>query len=350
MSVSYSVGDVEVAPNLTLKWLSQILVVAVEDAPVVVGRADNSAAKIKIADQRISREHLLLVVRDGAWVAVDKSTNGSFVQGNRLVGEYVIPDAEVEVMLGHPANGVRLLITTLDPIDVFVGAQIAKRREELGLAQRTLAQEKVLNAGALISIEKGRSKPRPSTAAKLEQVLHWPSGHIERLREKALMESGLTTERTVVHSRPETSGATTTIEASLMAETVAIGLTGVRAQITALPEPSDPAYPELVNRIISTLARLEQAATAASRGSAGLIRELSEIRRTYRDLMLTASKSPRATLGQKLYAVRHRAELSVEEVAAMAGINGAELREIETGADVPDSMRAELQRVLSALS
>jgi len=346
--MTYPADNMEVVPNLTLKWMSQSVVVGVEDAPVIVGRAEQTGAKIQIADERISREHLALVVRDGRWVAIDKSRNGSYVEGAKIVGDFVIPEAGVEVMLGHPEVGVRLHITTLDPIDVFVGAQIAKRREELGIAQRTLAQEKVLNAGALIAIEKGRARPRASTAAKLERALDWPAGQIERLRRQAILPDGVG-ERTDVHPREEPSGATTTIEASLMADTVAMALSGVRSQIQALPVPSDRAYPEQAMRLISTLARLEEAAAVASRGSAALIRELSEIRRTYRDLMINASKSPTATLGQKLYAARYRAELSVEEVAAMAGVSAAAVRSIETGADVPESVRSEVQQVLTAL-
>lgn len=348
--MSYAADEIEVAPNLTLKWMSQTAVVGVEDAPVVIGRAENSAARIRIADDRISREHLVLVVREGRWVAIDRSRNGTFVQGTKLGEDYVVPESGVEVMLGNPVGGVRLDITTLDPVDVFVGAQIAKRRAELSIAQRTLAQEKILNAGALIAIEKGRTRPRAATITKLERVLGWPAGHIEGLRRQAVLADDRAAERTDIYPRAEASGTTTTIEASLMADTVAMALSGVRAQIQALPAPSDAEYPGRVTPLISTLARLEDAATSASRGSALLIRELSEIRRTYRDLMLKAARSPAATLGQKLYATRHRAELSVEEVAAMAGVAAAEVRAMETGADVPEAVGRQIQQVLLALS
>src|SRR5437899_2754245 len=69
-----------------------------------------------------------------------------------------------------------------DPGVVRAGAAAAARRRELGVSQRSLAADGIINAGALIAFEKGRSWPRERTQAKLEQVLQWPAGTIARLR------------------------------------------------------------------------------------------------------------------------------------------------------------------------
>src|SRR5829696_6317909 len=63
------------------------------------------------------------------------------------------------------------------------GAAAAARRRELDISQRSLAADGIINAGALIAFEKGRSWPRERTRAKLEEVLQWPPGMIARLRE-----------------------------------------------------------------------------------------------------------------------------------------------------------------------
>jgi len=71
----------------------------------------------------------------------------------------------------------------LDPGVVRAGAAAAARRRELDISQRSLAADGIINAGALIAFEKGRSWPRERTRAKLEEILRWPPGAIARIRE-----------------------------------------------------------------------------------------------------------------------------------------------------------------------
>src|SRR6476646_1980887 len=71
----------------------------------------------------------------------------------------------------------------LDPGMVRAGAAAAARRRELDISQRSLAADGIINAGALIAFEKGRSWPRERTRARLEEVLQWPPGTIARLRQ-----------------------------------------------------------------------------------------------------------------------------------------------------------------------
>ena len=61
-----------------------------------------------------------------------------------------------------------------DPDVARAGRAVAARRRELDITQRSLARDKVINAGTLIAFEKGRSWPRRGTLAKLEEVLNWP--------------------------------------------------------------------------------------------------------------------------------------------------------------------------------
>ena len=70
----------------------------------------------------------------------------------------------------------------VDPGMARAGAAAAARRRELDISQRSLAADGIINAGALISFEKGRSWPRERTRAKLEEVLQWPPGTIARIR------------------------------------------------------------------------------------------------------------------------------------------------------------------------
>ena len=70
----------------------------------------------------------------------------------------------------------------VDPGMARAGAAAAARRRELDISQRSLAADGIINAGALISFEKGRSWPRERTRAKLEEVLQWAPGTIARIR------------------------------------------------------------------------------------------------------------------------------------------------------------------------
>jgi transcriptional regulator with XRE-family HTH domain len=277
---------------------------------------------------------------------VDHSTNGVFLNGSRQAS-VIITDG-LTLHLGHPdgiAVGFTLsaptgrAATTITPVpagtddydddgestqesDVTdpgfarAGAAVAARRRELNISQRTLAKEKILNAGALIAFEKGRSWPRKSTLNKLERVLGWEPGTITQIRRGEEGEPDDTAEQTVV--------LTNTVQAPLMAQAVEVALGAIGTQIDALPKPSDADFTARATPVLADLRKLELVAANAARtakGAPDVAVVLSGVRRTYRDLMLRAARSPRATFGQKLFAARHRAELSVEEAANAAGVS-----------------------------
>jgi len=78
---------------------------------VVVGRGEQSDIRIDV-DQRqaISRVHMLLRVENGQWIAIDKSRNGIYVDGNR-VDKFPIDD-DLPITLGTP-TGPKLLFKTV---------------------------------------------------------------------------------------------------------------------------------------------------------------------------------------------------------------------------------------------
>src|SRR4051794_12297699 len=187
---------------LTVLVGGEIHTVEPERAPVILGRPDSDPnapgqADIRLPDDpRISRKHVVVHFRDGHWIAEVSGRNGVFVDGDEVTGEIVIPHEGLTITLGHPVAGLPVYLSTLDPANVYVGAQVAKRRNERDLSQRTLAANKVINAGALIAFEKGRSWPRDATRARLEEALRWPPGEIARLRRQFVTGSAAAPEPT----------------------------------------------------------------------------------------------------------------------------------------------------------
>lgn len=358
-------GEADVAaPTLTVRVGSASYRVHSADSPAVIGRPDartGQAPQIPIEDGRVSREHLVIVARAGAWHGVPRGRNGVFIDGQQVNDEFAIPEDELTVVLGHPHVGIQVHFSGLDPSLVYVGAQVAQRRNELGISQRTLASAQIMNAGALIQFEKGRSWPRQKTREKLEEALGWPASHIESLRSayeaQALREQSQADpntsdaqddERTVLLG----SGGTTSVESRFMVETIAVALSNITSQITELPPPADPIFQSRIAGLIADLTRLESAASNASRGLSGaqdILLRLGEIRRMRRDLMLQAAGSPNATLGQRVFAARHRAELTVEEASAMVGLSPADVTMAEAGQPLVATQVDAFQRLLAAL-
>src|SRR6185436_5790363 len=119
----------------------------------------------------------------------------------------------------------------VDPGMVRAGAAAAARRRELDISQRSLAAEGIINAGALIAFEKGRSWPRERTRAKLEEVLQWPPGTIARVRQG---------ER-VARERP-TELVTGTDEGQLIAQAVITAVHTLSGVADSLPAVDDAEY------------------------------------------------------------------------------------------------------------
>jgi transcriptional regulator with XRE-family HTH domain len=210
----------------------------------------------------------------------------------------------------------------LDPGVVRAGAAAAARRRELDISQRSLAADGIINAGALIAFEKGRSWPRERTRTKLEEVLQWPAGNIARIRHGGTLAEDTTTQAASINGplgdNPEADGA-----ASLIAQAVVAAVDGCSLAIAALPSAEDREFIERAAPILADLRQLEAIAVRATRISRitpELIRALSAVRRHRDELMTLGASVPGAPLAQRLYAARRRANLSTLETAQAAGV------------------------------
>jgi len=305
--------------------------------------------------------------RHDGWQVIDTSTNGMFIDGVRRNSALItspmtihLGDADgipVTLVPGGPRDEtVRTTVepeaddedhwdelAETDPDVARAGRAVAARRRELDITQRSLARDKVINAGTLIAFEKGRSWPRRGTLAKLEEVLSWPAGTITRIRNGSPVALG----------NDVTEVLTDTVQAPLMAEAVELAMHSIGAAVSALPDPSDPGFTQQATPILANLRQLETVAANAARNARGtpsVVLALSAVRRRYNELMLQAAKSPTATLGQRVYGARHRAELSVEEAANAAGVPTETLLDAEAERAVPPDAVAAINTLIAQLA
>jgi transcriptional regulator with XRE-family HTH domain len=243
----------------------------------------------------------------------------------------------------------------LDPGVARAGAAAAARRRELDISQRSLAADGIINAGALIAFEKGRSWPRERTRAKLEEVLRWPRGTIAKLRrgEPIALHGAVTTTTAVPVAAPATAtAAATAAEAPLIAQAVEAAVHTLGATADVLPPVRDPDFTPRVTTILSDLRQLEAVATRAARigkVTPALIKALSAVRRRIDDLTELAATAPNATLGQRLYAVRRRANLTISETAQAAGVSDDDIADAEAELPISAETAAAVETLIGAL-
>ncbi len=359
-------GTTTSAPNVSVQIGTESHILNPEGGVAVVGR--DPQASIRVNDERISRSHVRLEPQAGSWQAIDTSTNGIYVDGVRrssvpITGTTTIhlgnPDGiPVTFSLSDPSEATQATpaagagedswteIEETDPDIARAGRAVAARRRELDITQRSLARDKIINAGALIAFEKGRSWPRRVTLAKLEEVLQWPAGTITRIRNGA-GPTGSTADSDA------TEVITNTVQAPLMAEAVELAMHTISTAIAGLPKPSDPDFTPRVTVILGDLRKLESVAASAARSAKGtpsVVLALSGVRRCYNDVMLRAARSPAATLGQRLYGARHRAELSAEETANAAGLPVDIVMAAEAERPIPPDAVAAVENLIAQLS
>jgi pSer/pThr/pTyr-binding forkhead associated (FHA) protein len=352
-------------PGLVVRIGSQVHMLSAHNGVAVVGR--DPSATVRINDDRISRSHVRVEPRRDGWQVIDTSTNGMFVDGVRR--NSVLIAVPTTIHLGD-SDGIAVTLEPGGPCDETVvtavepdaddediwdelaetdpdvaraGRAVAARRRELDITQRSLARDKVINAGTLIAFEKGRSWPRRGTLAKLEEVLNWPAGTITRIRNGS----------PVAHGDEVTEVLTETVRAPLMAEAVELAMHSIGAAVDALPGPAEPDFTQRATPILADLRKLEMVAANAARNARGtpsVVLALSAVRRRYNELMLRAAKSPAATLGQRLYGARHRAELSLEEAANAAGVSTEALLDAESERAVPPDVAAALNTLIAQLA
>jgi transcriptional regulator with XRE-family HTH domain len=215
----------------------------------------------------------------------------------------------------------------VDPGMARAGAAAAARRRELDISQRSLAADGIINAGALISFEKGRSWPRERTRVKLEEILQWPPGTIARIRRGG-------SDTPAPPAGPPAGGD----EGSLIAQAIEAAVNTLGDTIGSLPPIDDPAFTPRVTAILTDLRQLEAVAARATRIgrlTPPLLKALSTVRRQIDELTLLGATAPTATLGQRLYAVRRRANLTISETAQAAAVSEDAIVAAEAGQPVP---------------
>jgi len=352
-------------PDVVVRIAGQSHPLSADNGVAIIGR--DPSATVRVNDGRISRSHVRLEPRHDGWQVIDTSTNGMFIDGVRRNSALItspmtihLGDADgipVTLVPGGPRDEtVRTTVepeaddedhwdelAETDPDVARAGRAVAARRRELDITQRSLARDKVINAGTLIAFEKGRSWPRRGTLAKLEEVLSWPAGTITRIRNGSPVALG----------NDVTEVLTDTVQAPLMAEAVELAMHSIGTAVSALPDPSDPGFTQQATPILANLRQLETVAANAARNARGtpsVVLALSAVRRRYNELMLQAAKSPTATLGQRVYGARHRAELSVEEAANAAGVPTETLLDAEAERAVPPDAVAAINTLIAQLA
>ncbi|WP_110319434.1 XRE family transcriptional regulator [Mycolicibacterium moriokaense] len=221
------------------------------------------------------------------------------------------------------------------------GAAFARRRQELGISQRGLASKGIITASSLIAFEKGRSWPRERTRATLEELVQWPAGTLAAVRAGSEIPGSTT------------SPAVEEPDAPLIIGAVDVALSTVNAAIANLPSDAHPKFAVYVQAILSDLRRLEAITAQAlrsSQGSPGVIKSLSAVRRGYDELMSRAAATPEATLGQRLYTARRRANLTAAEAAAALGSSVDLIIAVEGETSPPADMQTRIEELISELN
>lgn len=245
------------------------------------------------------------------------------------------------------AESIDESVGVIDPGVARAGAAAAARRRELDISQRHLAAAGIINAGALIAFEKGRSWPRERTRAKLEEVLRWPPGTIAGLRSGEPAAVRETPVRDVPAQPPADDD-----EVPLIAQAVVTAVHTLAAATEQLPPVDDPNFIPRATAILADLRQLEAVAARAARISKvtpALIRALSSVRRHLDDLTTLAAGAPGATLGQRLYAARRRHNLTVDETAQAAGVSVEDLSRVESEQPVSEAVAQAVESLIGEL-
>jgi transcriptional regulator with XRE-family HTH domain len=243
---------------------------------------------------------------------------------------------------GRPADRTTVRSDAqVSPDIARAGAAVAARREELGYSRRQLSDDGVIGLGELEEFERGRSWPAESTRERVEQVLRWPPGSITHVARGG-----------EVPEDDDTELLSDSVQLEVMLDHAEIALHGLAGRIATLPPVSDPDFGAQAATHLAQLRRLQATTANAARSAPALeiMLALSDVRRTYSDLMLRAATAPAATLGQRLYAARHRAQLSAEETAAGSGIDVDAVNAVEAERAVSAEVSAALEDVVHRLT
>jgi transcriptional regulator with XRE-family HTH domain len=217
------------------------------------------------------------------------------------------------------------------------GAAVTARREELGYSARRLSDESGVSMGAQADFERGRTWPPQGTRDKIERALRWPSGTIP-----------LVARGGEIPDDDDTGTLSDSVQLEVMLDYAKIALDGMSARIATLSPVDNPDFGVQVAELLAQLRRLHATTANAARNAPALeiLLALSDVRRTYSDLMCHAATAPAATLGQRLYAARHRALLSVEETAAACAVDVDAVNAVEAEREASAAVTSALESFL----
>jgi DNA-binding transcriptional regulator YiaG len=304
------------------------------DQAVTIGR--ESPAEIVVPRPGVSRLHVR-VQRDGEqWLLTDAgSRNGIYLDGQRV--DRVIVDSRMVVHMGDP-NGIAL---QLIPHAVSrAGAEVAARREELGLSHLALSAD-VVALEEMVLFEGGRHWPDHHALATLEERLKWPAGTIASIRDGA-----------PVPEDEFTEVLTPTVQVSVAVDAADIAVRAIRARAELLPNPHDPHFTHDITPMLAEVRRLDLTIAAAAHNAPGRLEvavALGGIRQVRADLIVRAARSPQASLGQRLAAVRQRGCLTAPEVAAAAGVTVADVEAVEADGRPAQAAAEALERFVTVV-
>lgn len=118
---------------------------ALEGDVLTIGR--ESSNQIAINDAEISRKHSQLVLQGGKYVLTDLgSTNGTFVNGQRLTGQHVLQPGEV-ISLGEQISLLFETVTIIDPNATMMSSKPVMAPRGASRPQPGQAQAPVAYAG-----------------------------------------------------------------------------------------------------------------------------------------------------------------------------------------------------------
>lgn len=285
-----------VLPALTISVADRNYTAYPDDGAVTIGRvlpegSPELPARIQVDDPRISRTHIRIdQAKDSWWLTDPGSFNGTFIEGRQV---HSVPvNGALTVHLGNAKGVVVQLNTTA-----------AQRSDESRTAVESREQQ----------------------------------DHAETT--------------TPVPEDESTEALTPTVQTAVTIDDAQITLRRIRT--TTLPPNSDPDFHPRVNALLAELRRHVNTMTAhlyRAPGRPEIVVILSDVRLTYADLMLKSASAPGATLGQRLYAVRHAGLLSADEIASAAGVTAGDITTAEGELPVVESVQAAIETVIDALT
>jgi hypothetical protein len=175
----------------------------------------------------------------------------------------------------------------------------------------------------------------------LEEIVHWPAGTLAGIRAGGEIPSA-------APSAPPASS-----DAPLIVDAVDVAMSTVDAAVANLPADDHPKFAEYAQAVLADLRRLEAVTARAvrtSQGSPAIIKSLAAVRRRYDELMTRAAAAPGATLGQRLYTVRRRANLTAAEAAAALGAPADLVIAVESETAPPGDTRSRIEELIAELS